>query len=48
MPDLELLTRRLLEHRVECVLIGGFAALAYGVTLVTRSGVGPNYWSFST
>jgi hypothetical protein len=36
MPDLELLTRRLLEHRVECVLIGGFAALAYGVTLVTR------------
>lgn len=36
MQDLSELTRRLIEARVEFVLIGGFAAVAHGVTLVTR------------
>lgn len=30
------LTRRLIEAQVEFVLVGGFAAVAHGVTLVTR------------
>ena len=36
MQNLSELTRRLIEGRVEFVLVGGFAAVAYGVTLVTR------------
>jgi hypothetical protein len=36
MADLELLIRRLIEHQVEFVLVGGMAAVAHGVTLVTR------------
>jgi len=36
MQDLSELTRRLVEAQVEFVLIGGFAAAAHGVTLVTR------------
>ena len=36
MQSLSELTRRLIEGRVEFVLIGGFAAVASGVTLVTR------------
>jgi hypothetical protein len=36
MQNLSELTRRLIEGRVEFVLIGGFAAVAHGVTLVTR------------
>ena len=34
-PDFETVVRRLNEHRVEFVLIGGMAAMAHGVTLVT-------------
>lgn len=36
MQNLSELTRRLVEARVEFVLIGGFAAVAHGSTLVTR------------
>jgi len=36
MQNLSELTRRLVEAQVEFVLIGGFAAVAHGVTLVTR------------
>jgi hypothetical protein len=36
MQDLTELTRRLIEAQVEFVLVGGFAAVAHGVTLVTR------------
>ncbi len=36
MQNLSELTRRLVEGQVEFVLIGGFAAVAHGVTLVTR------------
>ncbi len=36
MQNLSELTRRLVEARVEFVLIGGFAAVAHGATLVTR------------
>ena len=36
MQDLSELTRRLVEAQVEFVLIGGFAAVAHGATLVTR------------
>jgi len=36
MQNLSELTRRLVEGQVEFVLIGGFAAAAHGVTLVTR------------
>jgi hypothetical protein len=36
MQDLSELTRRLVEAQVEFVLVGGFAAVAHGVTLVTR------------
>ena len=36
MQNLSELTRRLVESQVEFVLIGGFAAAAHGVTLVTR------------
>lgn len=36
MQNLSELTRRLIDAHVEFVLIGGFAAVAHGVTLVTR------------
>jgi len=36
MKKLSELTRRLISSRVEFVLVGGFAAVAHGVTLVTR------------
>ncbi len=36
MQNLSELTRRLVESQVEFVLIGGFAAVAHGATLVTR------------
>ena len=36
MQNLSELTRRLIESQVEFVLVGGFAAVAHGVTLVTR------------
>jgi hypothetical protein len=36
MQNLSELTRRLVEAQVEFVLIGGFAAVTHGVTLVTR------------
>jgi predicted nucleotidyltransferase len=36
MQNLSELTQRLIESRVEFVLVGGFAAVAHGVTLVTR------------
>ena len=36
MADLESLLERLIRHRVEFVVIGGFAAVAHGVSLLTR------------
>src|ERR1700749_1504134 len=36
MQNLTELTRRLIDARVDFVLVGGFAAAAYGVTLLTR------------
>ena len=36
MQNLSELTRRLVAAQVEFVLVGGFAAVAHGVTLVTR------------
>ncbi len=36
MQNLSELTRRVVEAQVEFVLIGGFAAVAHGATLVTR------------
>ena len=36
MQNLSELTRRLISSQVEFVLVGGFAAAAHGVTLVTR------------
>jgi len=36
MQNLSELTRRLIAAQVEFVLVGGFAAVAHGVTLVTR------------
>jgi hypothetical protein len=36
MQNLSELMRRLITFQVECVLVGGFAAVAHGVTLVTR------------
>jgi hypothetical protein len=36
MQNLSELTRRLIEAQVEFVVIGGFAAVAHGVTLTTR------------
>jgi hypothetical protein len=36
MQNLSELVRRLIEAQVEFVLVGGFAAVAHGVTLVTR------------
>ena len=36
MGDLALLLKRLIEHRVDFVIVGGFAAATHGVTLITR------------
>ncbi|MGD0253213.1 MAG: hypothetical protein ABSC01_11010 [Verrucomicrobiota bacterium] len=36
MQNLSELTRKLISSRVEFVLVGGFAAAAHGVTLLTR------------
>ena len=36
MQNLSELVRRLIAAEVEFVLVGGFAAVAHGVTLVTR------------
>lgn len=36
LPDFEGLLERLIRHRVEFVVIGGFAAVAHGVTLLTQ------------
>jgi len=36
MQNLSELTRRLIEAQVEFVLVGRFAAVAHGATLVTR------------
>jgi hypothetical protein len=36
MQNLSELTRRLISSHVEFVLVGGFAAMAHGVMLVTR------------
>ena len=36
MPDTESLLQRLIEHEVELVIVGGYAAVAHGVTLVTQ------------
>ncbi len=36
MPDLESLLSRLIRDKVEFVVVGGFAAAAHGVTLVTQ------------
>lgn len=35
MPDLEKLLERLISHRVEFVLIGGYAAMMHGASYVT-------------
>lgn len=36
MAELESLLGRLIAHRVDFVVVGGFAAVAHGVTLVTQ------------
>jgi len=36
MPDIETLITRLTRHGVDFVVIGGFAAMAHGATLVTE------------
>ena len=36
MADLEALLKRLIDHRVEFVIVGGYAAMAHGATLVTQ------------
>jgi hypothetical protein len=36
LPDLEGLLDRLIHHGVEFVVVGGFAAVAHGVTLLTQ------------
>jgi hypothetical protein len=36
MPELESLLARLVEHSFEFVIIGGFAAVAHGVTILTE------------
>ena len=39
MQNLSELTRRLIAGQVEFVMVGGFAAVAHGVTLVTRDDI---------
>ncbi len=36
MPDPESLLQRLIHHKVEFVIVGGYAAAVYGVSLVTQ------------
>jgi predicted nucleotidyltransferase len=36
VPDLKALLQRLLEHKIDFVLIGGFAGTVHGITLVTQ------------
>jgi|SRR6185503_4385184 len=36
MPELESLIERLIQQQVEFVIVGGFAAVAHGVTLLTQ------------
>ena len=36
MTDLEALLKQLVDHHVEFVIVGGYAAVAHGVTLVTQ------------
>jgi hypothetical protein len=36
MADLEELLKRLVQHRVEFVLVGGYAAMVHGVSLMTK------------
>jgi CO dehydrogenase nickel-insertion accessory protein CooC1 len=36
MQDLKALLKNLLEHKIDFVLIGGFAGVVYGSTLVTQ------------
>lgn len=36
MQDMELLLTRLIQHKVNFVIVGGFAAVAHGVSLVTQ------------
>jgi hypothetical protein len=36
MPDLESLLARLIKGRVDFIVVGGFAAIAHGVTLLTE------------
>ena len=35
MPDLEKIVQRLIENQVEFVIVGGYAAIAHGVTVTT-------------
>ncbi|MCK5849471.1 MAG: hypothetical protein KAH23_01050 [Kiritimatiellae bacterium] len=35
MDDTDLLLQRLIKHDIEFVIVGGFAAVAYGITMVT-------------
>jgi len=36
MPDTDLLLKRLIDHKVEFVIVGGFAAVTHGVALMTQ------------
>lgn len=36
MSELESLLHRLIQYRLEFVIVGGFAAMAHGVTLLTQ------------
>lgn len=36
MPDIELLLKRLIDHKVEFVVVGGFAAVTHGAALMTQ------------
>jgi hypothetical protein len=36
MPELESLLHRLIQHRLDFVIVGGFAATAHGVSLLTQ------------
>jgi molybdopterin-guanine dinucleotide biosynthesis protein len=36
MPDFESLLSRLIDHHVDFVIVGGFAAVAHGSSLLTQ------------
>ena len=36
MPDIDLLLKRLIDHKVEFVIVGGFAAVTHGAALMTQ------------